>query len=136
MIYSSHENAELDGTPAHSIEQKHPVEDRSALKREHGIAPQDCPQYYKCNAPICPVDRRWRDRTHLKGEPVCLWLRERAKPDGIARVRGVMPQELAEEIAEAESDIRRRHGPIKRALNQARKTGSKIAAGQRLNTAA
>jgi len=40
------------------------------------IAPNHCPKFLKCSAPICPLDRDWKQRTHLKGERVCFYLRE------------------------------------------------------------
>lgn len=40
------------------------------------IAPNHCPKYVKCSANICPLDREWRKRNHVKGERVCYFLRE------------------------------------------------------------
>jgi hypothetical protein len=40
------------------------------------IAPNHCPKFTKCAAAICPLDRDWNKRTHLKGERVCFYLRE------------------------------------------------------------
>jgi hypothetical protein len=43
--------------------------------------PHDCPRFDHCNAPICPVDD-WVRGHHVKGEPVCFYLREAAKHGG------------------------------------------------------
>jgi hypothetical protein len=42
-------------------------------------APTDCPRFYNCNAPICPLDERWREAVHLGGERVCFYLRATGK---------------------------------------------------------
>ena len=38
--------------------------------------PSDCPEYVRCNAPICPLDAKWQDRVYNTGESTCLFLRE------------------------------------------------------------
>ncbi len=40
-----------------------------------------CPRFDHCNAPLCPLDD-WTLRHHVKGEPVCFYLREAAKHGG------------------------------------------------------
>ena len=52
------------------------------------IIPDSCPKYEKCSANICPLDRDWPLRTHLKGESICFYLREYVKQGAIARLRG------------------------------------------------
>src|SRR2546427_5889724 len=49
--------------------------------------PSDCPEYVRCNAPICPLDARWLDRTFSSGEPTCLFLRESVKKGAADRDR-------------------------------------------------
>jgi len=41
--------------------------------------PSDCPEYVRCNAPICPLDAQWHQRTYHAGESTCLFLREAMK---------------------------------------------------------
>ena len=90
------------------------------------IAPDSCPKYEKCSANICPLDPDWQLRTHLNSEPVCFYLREYVKQGGIARLRGCIPREMLEQIAEVLPEIKSRYGTIKRRLESAAKTGSKI----------
>lgn len=45
------------------------------LKIEH------CPKYDDCNAPTCPLDKYWKQRTHIKDDPVCFYLREVVKDE-------------------------------------------------------
>ena len=40
------------------------------------ISPEFCPKFIKCSANICPLDRDWKQRKHLKGERVCYFLRK------------------------------------------------------------
>lgn len=42
-------------------------------------SPKDCPKYNSCSASVCPLDDNWRDREHLKGERVCVFLTEAIK---------------------------------------------------------
>jgi len=90
------------------------------------ITPDSCPKYEKCSANICPLDRDWKLRNHLNGEPTCFYLREYVKRGGIARLRGCIPKEMLEQIAEVLPEIKSRYGNIKRRLESAAKTGSKI----------
>ena len=90
------------------------------------ITPDSCIKYEKCSANICPLDRDWQLRTHLKGESVCFYLREYVKQGGIARLRGYIPREMFKQIALVLPYIKSRHGNIKRRLENAAKTGSKI----------
>ena len=34
-------------------------------------AMEKCPQFNKCNAPICPLDAEWKDRVFVQGETKC-----------------------------------------------------------------
>ena len=90
------------------------------------ITPDSCPKYAKCSANICPIDPDWQLRTHMKGERICLYLREYVKQGGIARLRGSLPKEMLEKIALNLPDIWSRYGNIKRSLERAAKTDSKI----------
>jgi hypothetical protein len=45
----------------------------------HLAEPSDCPEYIRCNAPICPLDVDWRKRVFDSGDSTCLWLREAMK---------------------------------------------------------
>jgi len=90
------------------------------------ITPDSCPKYEKCSANICSLEPDWQLRSHLNGEPTCFYLREFVKQGGIARLRGCIPKEMLEQIAEVIPKIKSRHGDINRRLESAAKTGSKI----------
>ena len=85
-----------------------------------------CPRFFKCSAPICPVDREWATRTHLRGEPVCLYLREFVKVGGEAHLSGAVPAELVQAVRNTVIPICDRYVHIRRALERAKLDGSKM----------
>jgi len=90
------------------------------------ITPNSCPKYEKCSANICPLGSDWQLRTHRNGEPTCFYLREYVKQGGIAKLRGYIPKEMLEQIAEVLPDIMLRYVDIKNRLKRSGKTSSKI----------
>lgn len=59
-----------------------------------------CPNFEKCSAPLCPLDKKHRKRTYRKFERTCFWARELLKPNGEARIRGAL-QTLAANLVVA-----------------------------------
>jgi len=99
------------------------------------IKPGDCPKYSHCSANICPLDPEWHIRNHLKDERVCFYLREIIKADGRAILRGVLPKEHYERIAETLPIIISCYAPLKKQLARAAKTGSRLNKPRRKNAA-
>ena len=57
---------------------------------------KQCPQFYTCSAPLCPLDPRYPDRPAFKGDDRCtsrkstrLRITEEAEAKGIATVGGL-----------------------------------------------
>ena len=96
------------------------------------MKPGDCKNFDRCNAPVCPFDSQWRQCQHLDGERVCHWLSEYSKQGGPTRVRGVLPTEQGEAVAEAHAVIVSSRGLLSGRLARASQTGSRITAGERL----
>ena len=96
------------------------------------MKPGDCKNFDRCNAPVCPFDSQWRQCQHLDGERVCHWLSEYSKADGPARIRAVLPADQAHAVAWAHAVIVSGPGLLPGRLARASKTGSRIAAGERL----
>jgi hypothetical protein len=99
----------------------------------------DCPKFGLCSANVCPLDADWRRHVHLRGERVCLWLREWSKVGGIAHIRERLLPEQAEAVGVVHSaltrvDARLQHGhrELRRVLRASSQTGSKLAQGHRL----
>ena len=83
------------------------------------FSPQDCPKFDACRAPICPLDPDSVDRIHLKGEPVCYYLRLHAKNRLSAPEQGYVPANLALQVTVAYPKLIARCGPLKKALERA-----------------
>ncbi|MDQ6960587.1 MAG: hypothetical protein Q9M27_06100 [Mariprofundaceae bacterium] len=86
----------------------------------------DCPKFHTCSANICPLDKDWRKRTHLKGERVCMLMCEAVKPNARANFRGAHREDLLTVIKEVMPKICTRWGNIRRTLERAKQTGSRM----------
>lgn len=99
-----------DSTPRHAIH----------------TTPEACPRFAKCVANICPLDVDWPRRKHLRGEPICLYLREAVKVGGLAVLHVHIPGELSKRVVRALPEIVDRYVDISRRLIRASTTPSKI----------
>ncbi len=98
----------------------------------HENKPTDCTRFERCAAPICPLDRQWRQRTHLRGEPLCLYLRESVKADARAVLAGHLPSELLAAVVDTAPAIIAAHGDIRRRLLRASRQSSMLAGARRM----
>lgn len=94
--------------------------------------PNVCPRWDGCAAPVCPLASDWQRHRHLDGERICGLLCELAKDGGEARLRGVLSAVLVDRLAEVAPAITSRWYPIRKRLQRASRTGSRMACGQRL----
>lgn len=90
------------------------------------MTPESCPRFEGCSANVCPMDADWRLRWHLKGERACGLLLESVKSGGEARLRGYLPAQLVAVVLAQRGPISVRWGDIRRRLEQAKKSGSRI----------
>lgn len=90
------------------------------------IHPQDCPKFCKCNAPICSLDRNMLNRVMLPEDAVCYYLLEASKADAEAIFRGLGREELFVEVSKAIPVMSVRWGRIRRKIESARKSGSRM----------
>lgn len=95
------------------------VSTETATKR--AIA-ETCPKWNRCSAAYCPA----LGGSHLKGEQVCLYLRECVKPGGVARVRGILSEELADVVLETGMTTLSSTGALATALLRASRQTSRI----------
>ena len=86
---------------------------------------KECPRFDKCNAPICPLDPDVLDRAHVKGDPVCHYLRLYAKNALWGLKPGSLPANLPIRVAEAYPRLIARYAPLKKALLRAAKSPPK-----------
>ena len=85
-----------------------------------------CDRFDTCSANICPLDPDWQQRKHLNGERVCFYLIEAQKINAKAVFESSGRGYLYLLMVEATPAIIHRHYAIKYALNQAKKTGSRL----------
>ncbi len=95
---------------------------------------QNCPKFERCSAPICPLNEQ--PSAHLKGEPVCYYLRELVKQGGKAKISGCLPEEIVEALENGLPVILSRWSDIKFQLGRSAQTGSRIDALARISSAA
>ncbi len=86
----------------------------------------DCDRFQTCSANICPLDAEWPKRKHLNGERVCFYLIEAQKSGAKAIFDKCERGYLFELMQTATPNIIAKHYPIKRALEQAKQTGSRM----------
>jgi hypothetical protein len=85
-----------------------------------------CSRFNSCNAPICLLGE-WQRAQHLRGEAVCLWLREAVKPGGMERIATAATAEIADIVVEALPAIMASSSDIRHKLTAASRSGSKLA---------
>jgi hypothetical protein len=86
----------------------------------------DCPKFDHCSAPICPLDPDWQLGSHLNGERVCYYLTEYSKIAGRAILRGGLPEDLYEAIADQHPRIIAAHPAIKWQLSRSSKNNPRL----------
>lgn len=110
--------------------------------------PELCPRYERCNANVCPLELNTQ-RVQLKGEPVCFWLTEWVKAGGEARVTDELRKRINDPavVERFQTALRMTHagiagqwygmgrgwGEIRRFLESAAVSGSRLEAGRRLS---
>lgn len=87
----------------------------------------DCPKYQSCNAPVCPIDLAEAHRFNHKEDPTCFYLSESVKHGSQASFQGAGLGGLYKFIHWVTPAIATRHPRIKRALERAQQTGSRMA---------
>jgi hypothetical protein len=85
----------------------------------------DCPRFERCSAPICPLDPDWELRVYRKSEPTCFYLREYVKSGAKTRFQGCTAIQIFEVIQQHLEALCHRYAPLCRALERAKRTGSK-----------
>ncbi len=89
-------------------------------------APNQCPKFNKCNAPICPLDSESRNRKHLSEDKCCVYLLEYSKVDAKANFEGAGLNNIYEIIAVVQNEILSSSATIKRAYIRAENTSSRL----------
>lgn len=90
------------------------------------MTPKDCPNWQRCNAPVCPLSDEWAQLKYFKGEPVCRWLREYSKDGGEARLSGCVSLKMAQRVAMVHADVLLRPDALKKALIRASHSNTRM----------
>ena len=85
-----------------------------------------CPKFQSCNASVCPVDLEWNKRSTHEADPTCFYLSEAVKDGSQAQFEGAGLRELYGVIHRQAPEIKTCHPRIKRALERAALTGSRM----------
>lgn len=91
--------------------------------------PARCSRFDSCNAPVCPLEPDWSRAQHLSGERVCGLLCELVKDGGEARLRARVPAALVNTLTEVLPRVSARWERIRRELDRASCSGSKLESG-------
>jgi hypothetical protein len=87
----------------------------------------NCDRFQNCSANICPLDPEWFKRKHLNGDRVCFYLIEAQKTNAKAIFDTCGRGYVFEAMQRVTPNIIERYSIIKRALEQSKKTGSRMA---------
>lgn len=86
-----------------------------------------CPRWGMCIAPICPLDSQWSRRTLASDDPICFYLTESVKEGAEAIFKGRGRGNLFAVMCGHVSPMSGRWSRIRRALERAKKSGSRMA---------
>jgi len=92
-----------------------------------------CPKFGRCSANVCPLDPDWHLRTHGPGEPICSLALECVKTGSDERLQGVVPADVLEEVRRHLPGLASRTYVIRRALERAATSGSRLDNFKRLD---
>ena len=88
-------------------------------------AMKECPRFDGCSAPICPLDPDVFERVHIKGNPVCHYLRLYVKNGFWGLKPGNLPANLPIRVVELYPLLFFHSGPLHTALLRAAKSPPK-----------
>ncbi len=98
---------------------------KQPIRRAPPVRMEDCPKWRRCKAPVCPLRKDCLGTRHLRGESVCYYLLEVAKPHWRQREWGSIEREIMIWVSDVRNFISVRYGPIRRALRKAKRTPSR-----------
>lgn len=87
---------------------------------------RDCPKWESCSAPVCPLDSGCLGTVHLEGERICYYLCEAVKDHAEAHFQACSLEEIYERVVRVLPAISETYPPVRRALEKARKSGSRM----------
>jgi len=89
---------------------------------------QECPRWSKCSAPLCPLDIQSHRSTMTRHDPTCSYMLEAVKRGAEARFKERGLESLFVQVVDAIPAFCYRYGRIRRSLERAMLSGSKMTA--------
>lgn len=89
---------------------------------------QECPRWSKCSAPLCPLDAQSYKSTMTRYDPTCSYMLEAVKRGAEARFKERGLEYLFAQVVDAIPAFCDRYGRIRRSLERAMLSGSKMSA--------
>ena len=90
------------------------------------IEPKQCPKHSKCSAPLCPLDPDWEKRVMQKDDRTCFYLNEASKPEAAKRFEGRKDEFIFQIAYRRMPLMKKRNSILKKRLEKASLTGSRI----------
>lgn len=90
------------------------------------ISMEHCPKFHHCNAPLCPLDPDWRERSMLQGENLCHYLCEASKPGAQNRFDGRYDEAILMHAFGLSEEMRNYSTALNRGLERAEVTPSVV----------
>lgn len=87
-----------------------------------------CPRWPSCSAPLCPLDPLWEKRKVRDDDPICFYLLESVKAGAVQRFQKAGLSALLEAAQAITDQACERWGRIRRQLERATTTGSRLGA--------
>ena len=85
-----------------------------------------CPRYFKCSAPLCPLDPHWSECRMLRDEHICHYLAEASKAGAYERFRGRYDFDIYMVAQESLPGMRKAFKELDREIKRASKRPSVI----------
>lgn len=106
--------------------------------RENTMNCDNCQRFDNCNAPVCPLDKDYLQRNYLPNEPVCYYMMEGVKIDGIVKIIGAIGLSNAQQIQRCIVNVESPHRPpnfgkLAKKLARAKLTKSRLSMPPRFN---
>ena len=93
---------------------------------DSNFTPNQCPKFLGCNSPVCPLDVDWKRRVLINEDSTCFYLTESVKHSAESVFQGAGLERLYTEIVRVCPAITERHPRIRKALERAKLSGSRM----------
>lgn len=99
----------------------------ASISKANYNAPEQCPKFQTCNAPICPLDASWHKRINRSEDATCYYLIESVKDDAQVNFERGGLGDLYNRVAGNRAELSARYARLNYVIDRAAKTGSRMA---------